>query len=516
MSVIDSTSEAYGVGVGAKIESFGIASENVQSNILVAAQYDPLKTTVVDDVPQLILNEADAGDKIGFGYPGHRLIAAALKGTNGAGSVYWAPQADPGGAVAAIGEIAWSGSVAASGTISLRIANFLFSVGVAKSATLEAVSDAVVAAVNADPDTPVVATKTAVTFETVFTAKSKNAAGDLIAITLSALQGEALPTSLVGAITAMTGGVGVPLIQDTLDAMGLNDDVNELNFTALVHNNGLDTTTIDAISAYVGDGNEFVGTYSKLVGRPFVSLQGDTTVGSAGLIALKVITDARLSDRANGILGAPDEDEIPSEIAAYATGIIGRIGQADPSKNYSGQILSGIGGRSTSANRWTNDYSSGRDFAVKNGISPTDVISAELFLQNVITFFRPANIPTASNGFKSFRSFWITRNILNTNRLTYEGPKYQGYSITSDKSLVTDFEAAQNARDLDDVRTTLNNLIDFYVSKGWIFDGDFAKKNSTVAIRSLGNGFDINLKYQETGEGQVMNIQQTFDKNIAA
>jgi phage tail sheath gpL-like len=523
MSVIDDTSLAFARGVGAINQTFSFSGQNVESKILVAAPYDPLKTTVVDDVPVLILNEADAGDKAGYGWPAHRLLKAVLKGTNGAGSVYWSPQADAGGAVVADGEIAWTGTTSAAGTIYLRIANELYAINIPSNSTIEETSDAVVAFVNAVADCPVVATKTAVTFETVLTAKAKGAFGNDISITLSADQrkspAEALPAGLSAVITDMANGVGLPDIADTLTGMGIDgtDDVNEQGFTHLIHMNGIDTTTMDAIQAYVGSANDFTGCWSKLVNRPFVSLTCDTTPGSAGLTALLVITDARLTNQAVGILGVPDEDEIPSEIAGLAAGIIGRIHQNAPVQNYSEQVLSGIGKRSTSANRWTNDYSAGRDFAVKNGISPTDVINTEVQLQNVITMYRPATIPTASNGWSSFVSFFKELNITRNFKLLYSGAAYKGANIVANKALVTNGAAAAVTVDIDDVWGDLVGFIDNYlVPNGLIFDGNFAKANSTVAIRVPGNGFDVQLRDYESGELQIMNLEQIFDKNIAA
>lgn len=519
MSVIDSTSRARAIGVGAKNQVFSFTGQNLESKILVAAQYDPTKTDVVDDEPVLILNEFDIGDKAGFGFPAHRIIKKLLIGTQGAGSIYWSPQADPATAVAAYGQIAWTTVPTANGTISLRITNELYEIGVSTGDTIETISNAVADKVNADPDTPVIATVTAGTFETVFTAKSKGAHGNFITITLSAAQGEALPASLTGTITDMANGTLYPDIDDTLEGMGTSgsDDVNEQGFTQLIHNNGLDTDTIDKIQAYVGSANDFTGCWSKLVGRPFVCLTGDTVAGSAGLTALKVITDARLTTQACGILSAPDEDEIPFEISAQAAGIIGRMHQEDPAQNYSKQILTGIGGRSISANRWTRDYTSGRDYAVKQGISPTWVKSTQIYLQNVVTMYRPNTIPTASNGWSSFRSFFVQLNIIYNLRLLYEGDAYAGKSIVKDKSAVTDNDARNNVVDLNDVQTSLNNFIDSYlVKKGLIYDGDYAKANSTITLRSLGNGFDIELKDYESGELQIMNITHLFDKNIAA
>lgn len=512
MSTIDSTSQAAAVGVGSKNEQFGIAGGNVVRKVGIVASYDPLKTLVIDEVPVQILNEADGGDRFGFGYPLHRLIKRYFESSEGSGEVWAVPQTETG--TEADGEIAWSGTVSAIGTISLRIGGELYPIPITDAAaTIEEVSDAVVAFVNAIVDTPVVAAKTAVTFETTFTSKAKGLEQDNISISLSNEQGEALPTGLVGAITPMANGAGTPDIDDALNGLGTGDEANQKNFTHLVHGYGLDTDTIDKVSAYVGEGNDFVGLYSKLIGRPFMCLSADTVAGPAGLTALRVISDARLSDRANGILGVPDSPQIPTELAALGTGYMARISQNNPAQNFTGQILSGVNG-GDSADRWTKDYSS-RDSAVKGGISPTIVKSEEVFLQNVITFYRPTSVPASSNGYKSMRSLAIIQDILFKIHETFEAEVWQGITIVADKSLVTDFEAKQKARDVLDVRTTVNNLADFFASKSWFFDAEFSKKNSEVTIRALSNGFDINFKWKMSGEAQIYNVQSSFDTNIS-
>lgn len=518
MSTIDNTSLATAVGVGSKNVILALAGLNLTRKVAVVGTYDPSKTSVVDETPVQILNEGDAGDRFGFGYMLHRQIKAVFEGNNGAGEVWAIPQSETGGAAASVGDITWVGTTTAAGTIYIRIGGKLYQVAIPSGSDIEAISDAVVAELNADADIPVVVATTAVTFVTTFTAKSKGPEGDNISITLNRDDGEELPAGVTSAtIQAMgvvTPGTGIPDIDDALDGMGTGDDANEKFFTHLVHGYGLDTSTIDKVSAYVGEGNTFDGLYSKLITRPFMCLMADTDPGSSAYTALKVITDARLEDRANGILGVPDDDDIPIEIAARAVGKMAQISQANPAQNYAKQILATEGG-SVSAQRWTKDYSI-RDAAVKAGISPTRVISDTTYLQNVITFFRPASIPVANNAFSSMRSIAIIQDVGNFLRTVFESEAWTGISIVADKSLVTDFDAKQKARDLTDVQTQVNNIADFLASKSWSFDADFAKENSEISIRAASNGFDIDFKWKLSGEAQIYNIQSSFDINIAA
>ena len=512
MSVIDSTSEATAVGVGSKNQQFGTAGGNVTRKVAVVAAFDPAITSTIAEVPVQILNEADAGAKYGFGWPMHRLIKKIFAGSQGAGEVWGIPQAET--TTVSDGEIApAAGPATEAGNMYLRINGELYTTPITNTMTLEELTDAAVLVINAVADCPVVASKTAVSFELVLTAKAKGLEGDDITITLNTGVDESTPAGFSPmVITAMNNGAGTGDIDDAINATGTGDEQNARNFTHIASGYGLDTGTFDKLSIYNGEGNDFVGNYSKLIGRPFMSLMGDNVAGSAGLTALRVITDARLSDRTNGIVSAPDTDWSPSELGAFATGFLMRVSQKNPAQNFAGIALSGVGPGDV-ADRWTKDYSV-RDSAVKGGISPTRVKSEEVFMQNMITFYRPTSIPSSSNGYKSMRSLAIIQDVLFKIRETFESEKWQGVTIVEDKSLVTDFEAKQKARSELDVKVDINNLASFFAGKSWFFNAAFAQENSTVTLRANSNGFDVDFKWKMSGEAQIYNVQSSFDINI--
>ena len=504
-------------GVYSELDNVALTpdSSNVKSKIVVVATYDPLKTSVVDEVPKEVFSSEDAGAQTGFGFPMQRLVDAVIKGTNGAVRVFMQPQSDA-TFTAADGQIAWTGTTSAAGTIPLRIGGELYDVPIPSGSTIEATSDAVVTFVNAVADTPVIAAKTAVTFETTFTSKAKGLEQNNIMISLITGDNESLPTGLAGVITLMANGLGTPDIDDALNGLGTGDEANQLEFTDLVHGYGIDTGTIDKISAYVGEGNTATGLYKNTIDIAFSSFQADITPSTGGLTALQVITAARTQDRANGYLGAPDEEKTPTEFAAQATGHIAVIAQNTPPANYSGTILSGIDVLSVSDKRWTKE-STVRNTAVETGISPVIVKeNSSLVLQNVITSYAPSDIPTASNGYKSKVQMTVTNNMRRSLRSRFEDPSWLGFFIVADSSKVTDTAASLKARDLLDAVTEVNNFADFAEKKGWIHSAAFMKANSTVAVRGASNGFDIVLVYKLPGEGQVLSVVQRFDANIAA
>jgi phage tail sheath gpL-like len=363
---------------------------------LLIGTYDPLKTGIVAERPFQILSPEDAGDKLGFGFMLHRLAKQAFQGSNGV-ETWVLPQAEAGGAVAAAGELDFTGTTGVvAGTIPLYLSGLSVPVTIATAATIENIADAVVAAINADADLPVTAVKVAVTFEVTLTAKSKGPWGNDISIAFSLGVNEELPAGVTVAVTDMATGAGIPTISTALDALGTGDNANEGYFTDVVHGYGQDTTTLDAISAYVGAGNEFSGLYSKTVARPFRVLTGDVATGSAGLAALIVITDLRKTDRASGVIAVPGSQSHPSEIASQAIGHMARINNDRAAQSYVGILLTGIWPGDT-ADRWTSEYDN-RDTAVKSGISPTRVQSGVTYPYCRISLIISALISVRRNG----------------------------------------------------------------------------------------------------------------------
>lgn len=515
---LNQTSLAAAVGSTVRNVQFQSEALNVPRKILIIGTYDPAKTSVVAETPVQVLSAEDAGDRFGFGSMVHRLAVQAFIGGNGV-PVYIQPQAEAGGAVAATGDIDFTGSTGvASGTISLYIAGLAVPVNIAAGTTADNIAAAVVAAVNAEKTLPVSAAVDGVTTAQVnLTAKSKGPWGNDISIDFNLGAGQALPSGVVAAVTDMSAGAGVPTVADALDGLGTGDSANEDFYTDVVHGYGTDTTTLDAISAYVGAGNDFLGLYSKTVSRPFRVLIGDTAAGSSGLAALIAISDVRKTDRASGILSVPGSASHPAEIAAQAIGHMARINQDRAAQHYLGIQLIGIH-PGAKADRWTSDYDN-RDTAVKSGISPTRVQSGAVFLQNVVTFYRPDNVPVSSNGYRSMRNISIIQNMLQNIRVNFEQEKWQGISIVADTTRVTNTTDRQKARDIDAVKDDLIALARSFESHAWIYTADFTisklKEAGAVTVRAGGLGFDNVLSVIFSGEGGILDTVVEFDTSLA-
>lgn len=518
MSNITSNSEAAAVGVSAKNTTFKPAAEVIPAKILIIGTGDPAtEAGNLTDTPIQIFSPEDVASQTGFGFMLHRLAIAAYKGSKGI-ETWMIQQPEDGAAVKAVGELDFTGSTGVqAGTLHLYIAGDHVPVTLSASATVEDIADAVVAAITADSNLPVTASKTAVTFEVVITAKSGGPYGNDISLGFNRSPGQKTPTGVTVAITDLVTGAGLPDIQDALDSTGTGDGSNEEHFTDVVHGYLQDSTTLDAVANYVGQGNDAIGLWDKVVHRPFVSPNGDVVAGSGGLSALVVVGGNRKQDRANGIIAVPGSYSHPAEIAAQAVGIVARISNNRPEQNYLDILLEGVD-PGDKADRWTSEYNN-RDTAVKAGISPTVVKSGAVYLQNVVTFYHPDDVPRTSNGYKSVRNIKIISNIDENVADNFEQEKWEGISIVSDVTRVTNPEAKKKARDTGSVLDDLVALTKSFYENAWIYDDSFTleklKESGAISVRTGGNGFDSTLSVILSGEGNILDTEVQFDTSIA-
>lgn len=513
---LDATSLAAGVGNLIVNVQFLATGSILPRKVLIIGTYDPAKTAVVDDVPVRILSAEDAGDQFGFGFMIHRLAVQAFRGSLGI-EAWVIPQTET--SAASTGTITFTPTGVLAGTVNMYIAGIPVPFDVAAGDTGEEIVDKAVIAIAANTSLPVTAVKDGVTPEELdFTSKSEGLWGDGISLKFNLNVGEVNPTGLAIAITTPMGsGAGTPDISTALDGLGTGDNSNASFFTDVVHGYGQVTTTLDAIEAYVGAGNTGIGLYKNTIARPFRALTGDVAAGSAGLTALNAITDVRRQDRANGAIAAPGSPNHASEHAALAIGIMARVNNNRAEESYVGQIMTqmfpGI-----DTEDWTTEYDN-RDLAVKNGISPTKNNNGVLVLQNVVSFYRPANVPVDSNLFRSMRNISITQNILFNIGLTFSQAKWQGISIVEDKNNVTDSNSKAKARDIGSVREELVALAGAFAGRAWLFNSSFTvaglREPGAISIRSGSNGFDSTFKVIYSGEGGIINNVTKADTSIA-
>jgi phage tail sheath gpL-like len=321
------------------------------------------------------------------------------------------------------------------------------------------------------------------------------------------------PTGDTTAITQPISGTGLPDITNALNGMGTGDNKNALGFTALSHGYGQDSTTLAAIRDYVGVGDQLIGCFAKEVARNFYSATGEVAAGSAGLAAAIVFGDARTTDRANSLIAAPGSYSHPSEIGAQYIGLMERDANLVSAKSYGGLQFSRIHGGSD-ADRWTNDRAN-RTLAVNAGISCTKVDGGVLELTDTISLYHPNSIPESSNIYREISNLRKIRNVLNSLKVTYNGPPFPGSFIVQDTNKIASSVVRSSAIDENVNLSTLFALIDAWAGKGWLYETDFAKANTVTAVRTATDGFDSVIKAILSGVGKIFDNQVQADISTA-
>ena len=513
---LGSSSLAAATGAAAQNVQFQSGATVLPRKILLIGTYDPLKTSVVDEVPILITSPEDAGDKFEFGYMLHRMAKWAFAGSDGV-ECWCQPQAEVVGAQA-VGALDFTGSVPTeNATLHLYIAGEYTPISVLTTDTATTLGDKVDDAIALDLTLPVTSINTI--GDVAVTIKTTGTYGNDVQLTFNNGFQQKLPAGVVCAVTAPVGGTGTPDIDDALDGLGTGDDQNENHFTDVNHGYLQDSTTLDKMSIYNGLGNVFSGNYSKTVSRPFRSMNGDNVADSAGLAALLAIGLARrATDRTSGIVAVPGSPNHPVEIACCAMGDMAKTNANNAAEHYTGHVLPGVIPGAV-ADRWTSDYDS-RDTAVKAGISPTIVDGGAVQLQNTRTFYHPVGVPVDSNGYASQRNISILQNVLNTIKVNFAQEKWQGISIVADVNAVGDITARQKAKDISSVLDDLQALAFAFEDKSWIYTAAFtigkfqAGIGSYISIRAGGTGFDVIMPIILSGEGSIIDSLVQFDTSL--
>lgn len=509
---------ARGVGVTVENVPRSPSATDLARKILIMCAYDETtKTSVVEDVAQLATSAAQVGDITGLGFECHRLALAAERGGDGV-EMWFIPVAENVAGVKATDTITVTASSAVAGTLYLYIAGDQVRVNVTADITSDNLATAIAAAITANTSLPVTATA----LTTVVTLTSKQACAqalEIITTTGPALErlNEDIPSGVSLVITGMVDGAGVSDYATALANLGEGDAANEDYFTDCVQGNGVDSTTLDVILAYVGAGDQNLGTYKNTVVRPMIWFLGDNVAGAAGLAALIAISDVRLTDRAHALLPAPGSPHPSNEIAAQYCGICARRKQEDSSYGFGGQPMNGIipGIRSE---RWTVDRDQ-RSTAEAAGLGTTHVIKGgTIEVSDTVMFYRPASIPVGSNAYKEVSHLGILQNITNSLNLFFQS-QYSSFTVVADVAKVAGAAARANAKD---VRTVLADCTAWAVEfekKAWIVSAsstiELLDKDNRIALRGDGKGFTIIFPVLLSGVGKIIDLTVQVDTKIA-
>jgi phage tail sheath gpL-like len=142
----------------------------------------------------------------------------AIKGADKWMETWAIPLADADAGAAATGSITLTGTATAAGVLNCYVAGQRVRAAVAASDTAAEAATALAEAINEETDLPV--TATAADAVVTLTARHKGECGNDIDVRFNYYTGEALPTGLNVAVTAMAGGAGNPEVADAIDVMG--------------------------------------------------------------------------------------------------------------------------------------------------------------------------------------------------------------------------------------------------------------------------------------------------------
>jgi phage tail sheath gpL-like len=268
--------------------------------------------------PNMPVQSQGAADAIVQGGLGSQLavMTAAYLANDPAGSVWYLPLADAGGATAASGTITFTGPTTANGTLALYVAGELVSVALTSGETATQVATAVAAAINGLSGLPV--TATAAAGVVTVTAINKGLAGNDIDIRINyegAAAGEVLPAGLTVAIVAMSAGATNPPLAAALANLGdQNFDFVVCPFTDTVSLNALQAFFSDTAGRWSWQSQEYGGFFSAIRG----TLSNCTTFGTGR------------NDQHGSVMGFYDSPTPGCVWAAAYAGAVAASIKADP------------------------------------------------------------------------------------------------------------------------------------------------------------------------------------------
>jgi phage tail sheath gpL-like len=328
--------------------------------------------TVANLVPTLIGSAAQGTAAFGRGSMLDQMIKSLL--ANNSVTELWAMSvADPVGGVKATQTVTVTAAPTAAGSLPLYIAGQSVPVAVLPTMAVGDVAAAVVAAVNALPDLPVVAA--AVAGVVTLTCKWAGLSGNDIDVRLAYQSSDVMPAGLAVAVAAGVAGAGVPAIAAAIAAMG----DTQYHFIALPWS---DAATLLAMTAELA--NRW-GPMEEIEGFAFASAKGS----QGTLAALGTSQNSQFLSISECV--GPDATWVR---AAAETGVIALYGSMDPARPFQTLALAGcLPGNATE--RFTRTE---RNVLLIDGISTHTVSGGQVLLERPITTYQlnPQGLPDAS------------------------------------------------------------------------------------------------------------------------
>ncbi|MDR2490275.1 MAG: hypothetical protein LBD20_02615 [Spirochaetaceae bacterium] len=521
MANILPNSQAFGVGVAVNNTPLSTVASVKKRKLLFIAT--ALNIGALRDTPIHVLSPADAADKFGLGSTAHRMALAAWRGHGGQVPTYIIISDITDGAAATASISVTAQAQHKSGAIALYIMGKKYTVIVGVTDNAEVIASHIADTINTDASLPFIAAPDETDTSMVnLTARENGVYGNdiLIEINVHPELGDALPFGVTLTNTSFSGGAGLPNIADVLTALGTGDQQNKLDFTAVGHVYGYETTILDALSEYNGLGNEMTGDYSQIVARPFRSAVCDTVrKGSAGMGELIEFGNTRAVDRTTGLISCPFTLSNSHEVAAEFLGKAEAYNASQAGGSLAGLILSGVDASLDNDDNFTTEYTN-RDQLLAAGITPLIVEDGVTQTTNTITSYHSSAISPENNAYRRFVDISKTQNVLFNVKRTFSSAKWRGFIVVEDAGTVGRPDVRARCRDRIAVIGELMMLIDQFYDMGVLFSKtpsvESLKNPQNVQLRPDGGGFNINLDMQYSGEGGIISAVINIDTAVSA
>ena len=457
-------------------QQFVPQSGTLKSRAVLAGNYDPAKTTVVENLFQQTINAADVGARFGLGSELHRMALYFEQSSNKEVEFYCFPLTAPAGGVTQETTITFATTATASGTWYFRIGSYLLAdiiqVNVAADDTADAQAAALAAAITAKGNIPYTATATLGVVTIVSKTASSSANDYQITNNVGEDESDLIPAGTTVVIASSETGVG----ESDLTALwaALADESSSWKTDLVTPYDSI--TALNGALTTCGNPNLKTGLYGAPVYNPFVNWTAGNTGRAGGLTTAIALGDGRKeTDPCNTRLEAPNSPEIGFEISAYVMGGIAKQAQDNAAKAFTSLQFPLLFGPLTKADDWTT-ASANRDLAVNAGITPIAFLSGVAKCFDVCSFWHPqtSELNAPFKFIVNQRKIW---NVANAVKTYEQSASIQDRPTVQDVS-ATDFSA--NAIDTDTVLADLNVLAEQWSAKAWIYTSTFTIVNTTV------------------------------------
>ena len=341
----------------------------------------------------------------------------------------------------------------------------------------------IISAVNAVLHMPVIASDGTTVVD--LDAKWSGLSSNVITSTTVEVVGEVAGLSFT--IADGTSGSGTPDLTNMVTALGNTWEtfiVNCMNYD--------DTDVLDQFKT-TGDGR-----WGATIRRPFVAIAGNTVADRATAVA---ISDARKTDRVNGLATLQGSKNLPFALAARAVARMAVVADTNPPKSYQRQPIESMT-QGTDAEQWG---PADREAALQAGTSTSKITNDVPYLLDMITFYHPdGESDPAWRYIVTHVKVW---EVLYSTEQIFNGDDWAAAPLIPDEQATTNKEAKQPKM----AKAAVASMIDALALSAILSDPDTAKATIKAEIDgSNPNRLNVSFTVQVSGNTNVKSVDLNF------